>query len=120
MVEFASGSIVLIIAIGSSFLAHYLGFTYSMGAFIGGMLIAETHYKHQIEADLIPFRDLFLALFFVTVGMHIDIQFFISHIFQVFTLSVLIMIVKALIIFLVMYFFVGKELLLKLHWQFVK
>ena len=112
--------IVLIIAIGSSFLAHYLGFTYSMGAFIGGMLIAETHYKHQIEADLIPFRDLFLALFFVTVGMHIDIQFFISHIFQVFTLSVLIMIVKALIIFLVMYFFVGKELLLKLHWQFVK
>ena len=101
--------IVLIIAIGSSFLAHYLGFTYSMGAFIGGMLIAETHYKHQIEADLIPFRDLFLALFFVTVGMHIDIQFFISHIFQVFTLSVLIMIVKALIIFLVMYFFVGKR-----------
>ena len=70
------------------------GFTYSMGAFIGGMLIAETHYKHQIEADLIPFRDLFLALFFVTVGMHIDIHFFISHIFQVFTLSVLIMILR--------------------------
>ena len=40
--------IVLIIAIGSSFLAHYLGFTYSMGAFLGGMLIAETHYKHQV------------------------------------------------------------------------
>lgn len=101
--------IVLIIAIGSSYLAHYLGFTYSMGAFIGGMLIAETHYKHQVEADLIPFRDLFLALFFVTVGMQIDIQFFISHLLEVFVLSVIIMVIKALIIFGIVYKFVGKR-----------
>ena len=101
--------IVLIIAIGSSFLAHYLGFTYSMGAFLGGMLIAETHYKHQVEADLIPFRDLFLALFFVTVGMQIDIGFFVSHIMEVFGLTIIIMLAKALIIFGIMYFFVGKR-----------
>lgn len=101
--------IVLIIAIGSSYLAHYLGFTYSMGAFIGGMLIAETHYKHQVEADLIPFRDLFLALFFVTVGMQIDIQFFISHLLEVFALSIIIMVIKALIIFGIVYKFVGKR-----------
>lgn len=105
--------IVLIIAIGSSFLAHYLGFTYSLGAFIGGMLIAETHYKHQVEADLIPFRDLFLALFFVTVGMHIDIEFFVSHILQVFALSLLIVVCKALIIFGIIYFFVGKRVALE-------
>ena len=105
--------IVLIIAIGSSFLAHYLGFTYSLGAFIGGMLIAETHYKHQVEADLIPFRDLFLALFFVTVGMHIDIEFFVSHILQVFGLSLLIVVCKALIIFGIIYFFVGKRVALE-------
>ena len=101
--------IVLIIAIGASFLAHYLGFTYSMGAFIGGMLIAETHYKHQVEADLIPFRDLFLALFFVTVGMQINIEFLISNIIQVFGLTLLIMLFKGLIIFGIMYFFVGKR-----------
>lgn len=105
--------IVLIIAIGASFLAHYLGFTYSMGAFIGGMLIAETHYKHQIEADLIPFRDLFLALFFVTVGMQIDVHFFSSHVLQVFALSIVIMLIKALIIFSIMYFFVGKRVALQ-------
>ena len=105
--------IVLIIAIGASYLAHYLGFTYSMGAFIGGMLIAETHYKHQVEADLIPFRDLFLALFFVTVGMQIDIQFFITHLGAVFGLSFIIMISKALIIFGLMYFFVGKRVALE-------
>ena len=101
--------IVLIIAIGSSYLAHYLGFTYSMGAFIGGMLIAETHYKHQVEADLIPFRDLFLALFFVTVGMQIDVQFFISHVFEVFGLTVFIMFIKALVIFSIVFKFVGKR-----------
>ena len=101
--------IVLIIAIGASFLAHYLGFTYSMGAFIGGMLIAETHYKHQVEADLIPFRDLFLALFFVTVGMQIDIQFFISNIMEVFGLTLIIMVFKGLLIFGIMNFFVGKR-----------
>ena len=101
--------IVLIIAIGASSLAHYLGFTYSMGAFIGGMLIAETHYKHQVEADLIPFRDLFLALFFVTVGMQIDIHFFMSNIIQIFGLTLIIMLFKGLIIFAIMYFFVGKR-----------
>ncbi|MDD2697212.1 MAG: cation:proton antiporter [Arcobacteraceae bacterium] len=105
--------IVLIIAIGASYVAHYLGFTYSMGAFIGGMLIAETHYKHQVEADLIPFRDLFLALFFVTVGMQIDIQFFITHLGAVFGLSFIIMTFKALIIFGFMYFFVGKRVALE-------
>jgi monovalent cation:H+ antiporter-2, CPA2 family len=105
--------IVLIIAIGSSFLAYYLGFTYSMGAFIGGMLIAETHYKHQVEADLIPFRDLFLALFFVTVGMHIDIGFFISNIAAIFSLSIVIMLVKALIIFGIIYSFIGKRVALE-------
>jgi len=49
---------ILFLAIGASFLAHKLGFSYSLGAFIAGMLISETHYKHQAEADLIPFRDL--------------------------------------------------------------
>jgi len=105
--------VVLVIAIGSSYLAHAFGFTYSLGAFIGGMLIAETHYKHQIEADLIPFRDLFLALFFVTVGMQIDLGFFVSNIVDVFGLSLIIMIVKASIIFAIIYIFSTKPIALK-------
>ena len=104
---------ILIIAIGSSYLAHALGFTYSLGAFIGGMLIAETHYKHQIEADLIPFRDLFLALFFVTVGMQIDMQFFVNNILEVFGASISIMLVKGMIIFAVIYIFTNKTIALQ-------
>jgi CPA2 family monovalent cation:H+ antiporter-2 len=105
--------VILVIAIGSSYLAHALGFTYSLGAFIGGMLIAETHYRHQIEADLIPFRDLFLALFFVTVGMQIDIHFFVSHILEVFSFSLIIMLIKGLIIFGVIYSFSNKTVALQ-------
>ena len=63
---------ILFMVIGASFLAHNFGFSYSLGAFIAGVLIAETKYKHKIEADLIPFRDLLLGLFFITMGMQIQ------------------------------------------------
>jgi CPA2 family monovalent cation:H+ antiporter-2 len=73
---------ILFLAIGASYFAHQLGFSYSLGAFIAGMLIAETKYKHQAEAELIPFRDILLGIFFITVGMQInfDIIFEYSHI----------------------------------------
>lgn len=54
---------VLLLVVGASFLAHSLGFSYSLGAFLAGMMMSETQYKHQIEADLVPFRDLLLGLF---------------------------------------------------------
>ncbi|EIC5479616.1 cation:proton antiporter [Campylobacter upsaliensis] len=65
---------ILFIVMGASFLAHYFGFSYSLGAFIAGVLIAETKYKYKIEADLVPFRDLLLGLFFISVGMQIDFK----------------------------------------------
>ncbi len=102
--------VVLIIAIGSSVLAHSFGFTYSLGAFIGGMLIAETHYRHQVEADLIPFRDLFLAFFFVTVGMQIDVNFLISNILSIVSISLVVMLIKAAIIFGIIYLFTNKRI----------
>jgi len=99
---------ILIVTLMASYLAHILGFTYSLGAFLGGMLIAETHYKHQVEADLIPFRDLLLAVFFVTVGMQIDISFLISNIVTIISLGFIIMVLKAIIIFGIIYKFSSK------------
>ncbi|HFU74628.1 MAG TPA: potassium transporter, partial [Arcobacter sp.] len=52
---------ILLLVLSSALLAHYFGFSYSLGAFIAGMLLAETKYKHQIEADLVPFRDILLG-----------------------------------------------------------
>jgi len=65
---------VLLVAIGSSYVAHYFGFTHSLGAFVAGMMISETKFKHQVEADLTPFRNLLLGVFFITVGMQINLQ----------------------------------------------
>ena len=60
-------------AIGMAAAAQMAGLSAALGAFLAGMLLAETEFRHQIETDLNPFKDLLLGLFFVTVGMQIDI-----------------------------------------------
>jgi monovalent cation:H+ antiporter-2, CPA2 family len=92
-------SAILLLVVGASLLAHSFGFSYSLGAFIAGILIAETEYKHQIEADLIPFRDLLLGVFFITVGMQINIDFMMSHIWSILIVMVSVFTIKALIIY---------------------
>lgn len=93
---------VLLIAIATSYTAYHFGFSYSLGAFIGGMLLAETPYKHQVEADLTPFRDLLLGVFFVTVGMQISIGFLSTHIFEIVGIMVAVMLLKAIIIIIIL------------------
>ncbi|MCX6074016.1 MAG: cation:proton antiporter [Campylobacterales bacterium] len=90
---------ILFLAIGASYLANLLGFSYSLGAFIAGMLIAETKYKHQAEADLIPFRDLLLGIFFITVGMQINFFLLISQLHIILLLLLGIIVLKFIIIF---------------------
>jgi CPA2 family monovalent cation:H+ antiporter-2 len=95
--EILLGSILCIV-LGASYIAHYLGLSYSLGAFIAGMLIAETNYKHQVEADLIPFRELLLGLFFVTVGLQLDFKVIIDNIKTILLILPTIMLVKAFIV----------------------
>ncbi len=91
---------ILFLAIGASYFAHVLGFSYSLGAFIAGMLIAETRYKHQAEADLVPFRDLLLGIFFISVGMQIDFGIIFSYLHIIVLLLVCVMVLKFVIIYL--------------------
>jgi len=90
---------VLLIAIGASYMAHYFGFSYSLGAFIAGMMIAETKFKHQVESDLVPFRNLLLGVFFITVGMQINFGMIAEHIFTILLLLPILMITKYFIIY---------------------
>ncbi len=106
-------SSILLMVIGSSYFAHLLGFSYSLGAFIAGMMIAETHYKHQVEADLIPFRDLLLGIFFITVGMQLDFSIIIEYIGWVSILLPLFIISKIIIIFTLLRFGTSKKNALK-------
>ncbi|UZE95713.1 monovalent cation:proton antiporter family protein [Alkalimarinus alittae] len=65
---------VLLVALLAAALTHHFGLSMALGAFIAGMMLSETNYRHQIEADIRPFRDLLLGLFFISVGMALDIN----------------------------------------------
>lgn len=90
---------IMLIVLSASLLAHAFGFSYSLGAFVSGMLIAESKYKYQIEADLVPFRDILLGLFFITVGLQINLDVVTAHFFTIAALTVAILLFKAVIIF---------------------
>lgn len=63
-----------------SFVTGSAGLSRAMGAFIGGILVSETLYRHEVEADIRPFRDVLLGLFFVSIGMMLDLSYVLSHI----------------------------------------
>ena len=65
---------VLLITLGLAWVTELAGLSLALGAFLAGMLISETEYRHQVEEDIKPFRDLLLGLFFVTVGMQLDVS----------------------------------------------
>ncbi|MBI3873640.1 MAG: cation:proton antiporter [Arcobacter sp.] len=90
---------ILLLVLSSALLAHYFDFSYSLGAFIAGMLIAETKYKYQIEADLVPFRDILLGLFFITVGMQVNIDYAMNHYISIIILTIGILFLKLMLIF---------------------
>jgi len=104
---------ILLFVIGAAQLAHSLGFSYSLGAFLAGMVIAETHYKHQVEADLTPFRDLLLGVFFITVGMQVNPLFALSNLFTIVAVMLGLLAVKALVLFALMRLFNGTRPSLK-------
>lgn len=104
---------VLLLVIGASFLAHSLGFSYSLGAFLAGMMMSETQYKHQIEADLIPFRDILLGLFFITVGMQIDMTLIQMHFDWIVILLVAVVSIKIGVVFAILFFQNGSRIALK-------
>jgi len=65
---------VLLVALLSAWTTEFAGLSMALGAFLAGMMLSETEFKHQIENDIRPFRDILLGLFFVTVGMMVDIS----------------------------------------------
>jgi monovalent cation:H+ antiporter-2, CPA2 family len=64
---------VLLVALASAWISHVAGLSFALGAFLSGMMLAETEYRHQIEAVIRPFRDILLGLFFISVGMLLDL-----------------------------------------------
>ncbi len=70
---------LLLVTLGLAALTELAGLSLALGAFLAGMLIAETEYRYQVEEDIKPFRDVLLGLFFVTVGMFLDLREVVAH-----------------------------------------
>lgn len=102
---------LLLITLGAAAITHAAGLSLSMGAFIAGMLISETDFRHQVEQDIKPFRDVLLGLFFITIGTLLNWDIVLaSSIYVVLFLTVFIVLKFALVAMLTYYFGRKKEL----------
>lgn len=99
---------ILFIVMGASYASHALGLSYSLWALLAGIMIAETHFKHQIEADLIPFRDLLLGIFFVTVGMQLNFSVIFENIGTILSFLWFLILIKILVIYGILRFITKK------------
>ncbi len=86
---------VLLTTLALAVLTEAAGLSAALGAFLAGMLISETEYRYQVEADIRPFRDVLLGLFFVTVGMHLNVLAVAAEWQEVLALTLVLMLVKA-------------------------
>jgi len=88
----------LLVALSAAGVTYYLGLSMALGAFLSGLMLGETEFKHQIELDIRPFRDVLLGLFFVIIGTNLDLSKLPDIIGQVLAILLVLIIVKMLLI----------------------
>jgi len=98
---------LFVIIFGIAFFAHSLGASFAMGAFIAGVAISDTDHAHHVNTELIPSRHLFNSIFFISIGLFIDLSFFISNLFEILTFTLVVILIKGVIIFTI--FFLSKH-----------
>ena len=79
---------VLMVTMFFAYLTHLAGLSYALGAFLAGMLISETRYRYQVESDISSFRDILLGLFFISVGMMLNLNIFIEYLWIIITIFI--------------------------------
>lgn len=89
----------LLVVIGAALLMEFAGMSMVLGAFIAGMLLADSEYRHQLEADIGPFKGLLLGLFFIAVGMTVNVGLLLDDPRRIMLIVALLMTTKALILF---------------------
>lgn len=95
---------IILLLLGTAYLTHTLGLSFALGAFIAGLILAESDYNHQIVAEITPFRDAFNSIFFVSIGLLLNIQFVIYNPLLITSLTIGVLLFKALIIVLIVLF----------------
>lgn len=86
------------LCLGIAALTAEVGLSLALGAFLAGLIISESHYSHQATGIILPFRELFTSIFFISIGMLMDLGFFIEHIWGIMLVALLIFIFKGMIV----------------------
>lgn len=89
----------LFVVLGSAYLMQVAGLSMAMGAFLAGVMLAESSYRHELEADIEPFRGLLLGLFFIAVGLSMELEVIIDNLLLIALAVPALMIVKALVLY---------------------
>lgn len=95
---------VILLLLGTAYITHSFGLSFALGAFIAGLILSESDYNHQIVSDILPFRDSFNSIFFVSIGLLLNIQFVLENVLLISGLTLGIIIVKTLVIVAIVYF----------------
>lgn len=90
--------LVVLICLGTAWVTYRLGLSLGLGAFLAGLIISESEYSHHIVADIMPFRDYFSSIFFISIGMLLQTAFFAAHWPLVFMTTVLLILVKTALV----------------------
>ena len=90
----------LLVVLGASLLMQQAGMSMALGAFLAGVLLAESNYRHELEADIEPFRGLLLALFFMGIGMTIDVTVVRANVWLILIAALLLTVLKLAVVWL--------------------
>ncbi|AAP95544.1 potassium transporter [[Haemophilus] ducreyi] len=91
----------LLVVLGAALLMELSGLSMAMGAFVAGVMLSESSFRHQLEADIEPFRGLLLGLFFMGVGMSLDLKFVFDDLFLLLSLVVILVLGKAISVYVI-------------------
>jgi glutathione-regulated potassium-efflux system ancillary protein KefC/glutathione-regulated potassium-efflux system protein KefB len=89
----------LLVVIGAALLMEFAGMSMVLGAFIAGMLLADSEYRHELEASIAPFKGLLLGLFFIAVGMSVNLRLLVQEPGIILSITAMLMVVKAGVLF---------------------
>lgn len=101
---------VFLVVLGSAYISKVFGFSLTLGAFLAGMTISSTPYKYQVTSVLVHFRDMLLGIFFITVGMQVDLIFLFKYFIVIIAFVALMMTAKTLLVYIFLLFFQGQRI----------
>ncbi|HRN41007.1 MAG TPA: cation:proton antiporter [Vicingus sp.] len=88
----------VVICFATAWMTSVVELSLALGAFFAGLIISESDYSHQATANILPFREIFISFFFVSVGMLLDLNFFIQHIFSIHILAIVVILLKIIVV----------------------